>query len=267
MITLVTDSNAQLPDELCRSWGVRVVPLTVVVDGRAFREGVDLDCGEFYRLLARGADVSTAAPSPGEFLEVYAQEAAEGAEAVLSVHMGSTLSGTFNAARLAAAGSDVPVELVDTGTASFAVGCCVWAAADAIAAGGGLAQAADAARSVASRVGNVFVVGVAERARRSGRLEGQPAQADGMPVLALEEGTMRGIGEATDAGAAVEIMADYVRSAGSNLRVGVGDANAPELAEQLAARLAPEVSDLVRYQVGPSVAAHTGAGTVGAVFF
>lgn len=78
---------------------------------------------------------------------------------------------------------------------------------------------------------------------------------------------MRGIGEATDAGAAVEIMADYVRSAGSNLRVGVGDANAPELAEQLAARLAPEVSDLVRYQVGPSVAAHTGAGTVGAVFF
>src|SRR5690348_10935696 len=142
MIGLVTDSNAQLPIGLSRRLGVRVVPLTVVLDGRARKEGVDLPLDEFYAAFAAGTSVSTAAPSPGDFLAVYEAAAAAGVSAVVSVHVGSELSGTLNAARLAAARSAIPIELVDTGTASFPIAACVWSAADALAAGADSAEAA-----------------------------------------------------------------------------------------------------------------------------
>ena len=142
MIALVTDSSTQVPPLLRDRYGITVVPLTIVIDGTAYLEGVDLDTAEFVSRMRSGASVSTAAPSPGQFAQAYGEMAASGAEGIVSVHVGSELSGTLGAARLGAASSPVPVELVDTGTASFAAGCCVWAAAEALRAGAGMATAA-----------------------------------------------------------------------------------------------------------------------------
>src|SRR6185436_8253661 len=75
VIALVTDSNAQLPDDLRDRFAVHVVPLTIVLDDDDRLEGVDLDPDEFYDRLAAGAEVSTAAPSPGRFAEVYERAA------------------------------------------------------------------------------------------------------------------------------------------------------------------------------------------------
>ena len=107
MIGLVADSNAQLPADLRRRLGVRVVPLTIVLDGRALKEGVDLPLDEFYAALVAGKSVSTAAPSPGDILAEYEAAAAAGVSEIVSIHVGSELSGTFNAARLAAARSAI----------------------------------------------------------------------------------------------------------------------------------------------------------------
>jgi DegV family protein with EDD domain len=271
MIGLVTDSNAQLPADLRERYQVGVVPLTVVVDDHPYQEGVDITTAEFYDRLAAGASVSTAAPSPGSVLAVYEQSAAAGATEILSIHIGSNTSATVNAVRVAAGSSQVPVEIVDTGTASFAVACCVWAAGEVLAAGGDLSRAADAARRVAGEVGNVFIVGALDLARRGGRLAADAADGDGLPVLALANGQMQSVGQVYDVDAAVDAMTDYLveAAAGAPQRVGIGDALTPELAEAYADRLAdrPEVAELVRYEIGPSVGAHTGAGTVGACFF
>ena len=132
MIALVTDSSALLPADLRARFDVDVVPLTVVVDGEAFAEGVDLTTDAFYERLAAGATVSTAAPPPGVFLQAYERAAQRGASAILSVHIGSNTSATLDSARVATRESTVPVELVDTGTASFPVACCVGAAGLAI---------------------------------------------------------------------------------------------------------------------------------------
>ena len=271
MIGLVTDSNAQLPVDLRERYQVGVVPLTVVVDDQPYREGVDITSAEFYERLAGGASVSTAAPSPGAVLEVYEQQAAAGATQILSVHIGSNTSATVNAVTVAAGSSPVPVEVVDTGTASFAVACCVWAAGEALAAGADSGYAADTARRVADQLGNVFIVGALDLARRGGRLAAGAADREGVPVLALTGGQMQPVGRAHDVESAVDAMTDYFveGAAGVPQRVGVGDALTPELAEEYADRLAgrPEVAELVRYEIGPSVGAHTGAGTVGACFF
>ena len=271
MIGLVTDSNAQLPADLRERYHVGVVPLTVVVDDQPYLEGVDITAADFYARLADGASVSTAAPSPGAVLTVYEELVAAGATEVLSVHIGSNTSATINAVKVAASSSPVHVEIVDTGTASFAVACCVWAAGEVLAEGGDLAHAADAARRVAGWVGNVFIIGALDLARRGGRLAPDADDAEGLPVLALAEGQMHPVGHVHDVESAVDAMTEYLveSAAGVPQRVGVGDALTPDLATEYAARLAtkPEVAELVRYEIGPSVGAHTGAGTVGACFF
>lgn len=266
---LFVDSGCQATPELVTRLGLRVVPLTVVVDGVRHAEGVDLDATGITEALRRGAELTTSSPSPGELLEAYDAAAGAGATQVLSVHTGGAMSGTVQAARLAAGMALVPVEVVDTGTASFPVTLAAWAAADALADGGSLQQAAASARRTAAEVGNVFVVGALALARRGGRLAAGVTDAQ-VTVLALAESEMRPVGSVGDAEAAVAAMTSYVVQQGARrpLRIGVGHLGAGDLAAGLEAALRERVvvAELVRYVIGPSIAVHTGLGTVGCVF-
>ena len=274
MIGLCTDSNAQLPAELVDRYGVEVVPLTVTLDGDDFLEGVNLDADGFYARFEQGVtQVSTAAPSPGRFMLAYEALVERGATEILSIHIGSSVSSTLDAARVASRGAGVPVRLVDTGTASFGVACCVWEAAEALAKGAGVEEAASVADAVAARTGNVFVVGALELARRGGRLGGSPSAPGpaAIPVLTLADGRMVPVGEVATMDEAARVMAATVLGAGTGLRVGLGiaDAGAAPLWNALEAGLvdAPEVLEVVRYRIGPSVGAHTGPGSAGAIYY
>ena len=107
---------------------------------------------------------------------MYRQVVEAGAEAIVSVHVGADVSGTVNAARLAAELVDIPVFVVDSGTASFGVTACLWRAADVLAAGGTAPEAAAAAGAVAPAIGTSFILQGLEFARgtrghgRHGRL-------------------------------------------------------------------------------------------------
>ena len=146
-----------------------------------------------------------------------------------------------------------------------------------MAAGRPLDEVVAAAERVGRRVGNVFVVGALDLARAGGRLaadtpdDEDAATQSGIPVLILADGAMRSIGHAADVGQAATLMADHVLAAGSSLRVAVGLADPGTLAlvEAVEALLAdaPEVRQLIRYRVGPSVGAHTGPGTMGAMYY
>lgn len=282
MIALVTDSNAQLPPELVERYRVAVVPLTVTVDGQAMLEGVDVDADAFYACFEGGRrpQVSTSQPSPGTFAQVFADLAARGAGQILAVHVGSALSGTVNSARLGADGSPVPVRVVDTGTVSFGVACCVWEAGEALADGATVDEAAAVAAAVGETVDTVFTVGALELAVAGGRLASAAGTAPGdgsgaraVPILTMAGGQMQVVGQAGDVDEAARIMAEHVLTAAqrSPLRVGLGvaDASAAPLWRALEDRLdgARGVKEIVRYRIGPSVGAHTGPGTAGAFFY
>ncbi len=252
------------------------MPITVTVDEVDYLEGIDLDADGFYAKFGPGRTpvVTTSQPSPGQFAMAYEALVARGATEILSVHVGAGVSGTLNSARLAARSVAVPVRLVDSATASFGVSCCVWAAVEAIETGASLDVAAAVAESLAPRIGNVFIVGGLDLMRAGGR--GGDAMsavnvADGIPVLSLADGQVKVVGRAGSADEAVEAMAACVLSGGDALRVAVGvaDRHAAPLADALEAAVvgAPNVIELVRYRVGPSVGAHTGPGTVGAFWF
>jgi DegV family protein with EDD domain len=273
LIALVTDSNSQIPPSLVERFSVTVVPLHVTVDGVTYLEGVDLEADDFYARFDKATpSVTTSQPSPGQFAAAYDHLVAEGAAEILSVHIGSAVSGTVNSARLAATETAVPVRVVDTGTASFAVTLCVWAAADALARGADAEVAARAAEQTAAGVGNVFVVRTLDLARAGGRLSiDAPDPAVGkIPVLTIADGTIRVVGQAADHDEVVDVIGRHVRAGGRDLRVGVGVADRAVAGywDLIEARLtrAPEVGEVVRYRIGPSVGAHTGPGTVGVLW-
>lgn len=277
MIAVVTDSASMFPPSWLARWDVLVAPLTVVLDGAPFKEGVELSTAEFYRRLAAGAEVTTSAPSPGDLLTTYRSAVAAGARHIVAVHTGSAYSAVLAAAGTAAEECPVPVELVDTATVSFPVALCVAAACEArdqgveVSATATAARAmATAARAIAGVVDSVFIVGAPELARRGGRF-GDAAPEDGTTtILGLGPGGFVDLGATTGIDDAISQMADHVRSAatGRSLRVGVGDADRPDLGTRLSDALGgvTGVDELVRYEVGPSVGAHSGPGTVGAVW-
>jgi len=274
MIGFCVDSNSQMPAQLVERYGVEVVPLTVTVDGEAFLEGIELDADGFWARFSGGATpvVGTTAPSPGRFAAAYEALAVRGATEILSVHIGSSISATFDAARVGARSSPVPVRLVDTGTASFGVTCSLWEAAEAANRGADLNEAAQVAEGVAATTDNVFVVEALDLAAKGGRVSVDVGPAGGvMPVLRLVEGSVQTVGQGQSMDEVADVMATAVRAGGSRLRVGISiaDAGAAPLWQALEDRLrdAEEVSELVRYRVGPSVGAHTGPGTAGAMWY
>ena len=271
-VALVTDSNSQIPAELVQRYGVEVVPLTIVVDGEEHLEGVDLDADGFYARFAGATtpEVSTSQPSPGTFAAAYRRAAERGADQILSIHIGAAVSGTLNAARVAAADSPVPVRLVDTGTASFGITCCVWEAAEALRHGADIEAAAAVAEQTAARVGNVFVVRALDLARRGGRVAVSDTSG-AVPVLTLAGGSVEVVATVESVDDAAQAMADYVVAAGDGMRVAVGyaDADAAPVSDALRRLVAADhrVLEVVTYRIGPSVGVHTGPGTAGAFFF
>lgn len=128
-VALVTDSTAALPAGAAARWGITVVPLDVVVDGRRYVEGVSLTSAALVDALRRGAKVSTSQPAPEAFSRAYQRAAAAGAEAVVSVHLSGELSGTVAAAHAAAERAPLPVHVVDSRTVAMALGSAALAAA------------------------------------------------------------------------------------------------------------------------------------------
>ncbi len=274
MIGLVTDSVSQMPPDLAARLAVQVVPVHVEVDGVRHRDGIDIDADAFWQLCEGGTlpTVKTSQPSPGEFAAVYRDLVAAGAEEIVSVHVGEDHSGTINSARLAAETVAVDVMIVDTGTASFGIGCCVWEAAEAIASGADAAEAAAVAVRTAEVVGTSFIIQALDFARAGGRFDTTlPDDADGVVVLAGVGGGFDVVATARTVDELCDRMVEPFVAGGEPIRAGVCLADPGTLAftEGIEARLRASglAVDLVRYRAGPSIAAHTGPGTAGGFWY
>jgi DegV family protein with EDD domain len=266
MIGICTDSNSQIPDALATRYAVEVVPVTVTVNDHDYLEGIDIDADQFYEMLATepAPRVSTSEPSPGQFAAAYDALLHRGCHEILSIHVTATTSGTLNAARLAARLLPVPVRLVDSGTAGFGVSCCVWAAAEAIAAGASIDEAVKVAESLTPQVGAVFLVGQLDQVRTGEELVG-------VPIMTVHNGRVDVISRVTTLDEAVETMSTNALGWGSRLKVavGVGDRTGELVSQALVERLAKSknVVEVVRYRIGPSVGVYAGPSTVGCFMF
>ena len=275
-VVVVTDSTAYLPPELTEGYGIHVVPLYVILPGRSGREGLDVGPEDVARALAvRGQTVSTSRPTPGDFLTAYRQALDAGAERLVSIHLSAELSGTSDAARLAASqvGEHI-VTVVDSRSAAMGCGFAVLAAARTAAAGGDAGEVAEMARRTAARTSTFFVVDTLEHLRRGGRIGGAAAVLGSAlavkPVLHVQDGRVVPLEKVrTTARANHRLVQRAVEAAGDGpVSVAVHHLDAADRADRLAAELRerlPALRELHVSELGAAIGAHVGPGAVGVV--
>ena len=275
-VAVVTDSTAYLPADLAVRYGIEVVPLYVVLAGRSGREGSDVTSAEVARALAaRGGQVTTSRPTPGDFVAVYRRLLDGGADRLVSVHLSGELSGTWDAARVAASQvGEHLVTVLDSRSAAMGSGFAVLAAARAAARGGSAEEVAALARDTAAATRTFFVVDTLEHLRRGGRIGSAAALLGSAlamkPVLHVTDGQVVALEKVrTSARALNRLVQRAAEVAGDRpVQVAVHHLAAPEraqrLADQLSAQL-PEVTELFVSELGAAVGAHVGPGAVGVV--
>ncbi len=268
-VAVVTDSTACLTEEMRERSGVTVVPIHVLVDGQTYLDGVDITSDEVATALSRLAAVSTSKPSPHQFLDTYAAAAEAGADAILSVHLSSALSGTYDAARLAARDAPVPVEVVDSRSIAMGLGFAALNAAHAVAEGADLAQAADIARRSAEDTQVLFYVDTLEFLRRGGRIGKASAWLGSAlrvkPLLHVVDGEVAPLEKGRTAARALGRLAELAVTAadGREVQVAVQHLQAPQRAQEMADRLRARLhTDVVVCEVGAVMGVHVGPGLV-----
>lgn len=266
-IAVITDSTACLTPQMVADSGVIVVPIHVLVDGRTHLDGVDINSAEVATALVRGSSVSTAKPTPQQFLDAYTAAAAAGAREILSVHVSSALSGTYDSARLAARDSPVPVTVLDSHSIAMGLGFAAMSAA--AAAHAGLAAAVDAARRSADNCQVLFYVDTLEFLRRGGRIGTASAWLGGAlrvkPLLHVVDGQVAPLEKARTANRALARLTELaVAAAGDRpVRVAVQHLDAAARAETVARRLQDALHcDVVVGEVTAVMGVHVGPGVV-----
>jgi DegV family protein with EDD domain len=276
-VAVVTDSTCYLPVGWADEHALTVVPLQVVVGGRALSEGIEVTSAQIAEALIAGQQVTTSRPSPQTFVETYRRLAAQGARGIVSVHLSGDLSGTVDAARIAArqlTADGVPVEVVDSRLLAMGLGFTALAAARAAADGAEPADVARAAARQALATGVWLYVDTLEYLRRGGRIGAAAAWLGSAlavkPLLMLVDGRIEPMERVRTASRALARLEEVVvAEAGERpVDVAVQHLAAAERADDLASRLRdrlPGIRRLVVDEVGAVVGAHVGPGMLGVV--
>ena len=265
-IAVVTDSAAALPAELAVRHDVTVVPMWLTVRGVAELEGTrSLDD------LVREPDVTTSAPTPGEF-EQAIKDRLRRSDGVLVLTIAGSMSATYDAARLAGESVGGPVRVVETATAGGAEARAVFAAAEAAAAGAGLDDVERAARHVIERVRLVATLPTLDHLVRSGRVPGLAGWAGNRlginPLFEFRVGKVRRLRPALSRDAALDRMVALLRRSrvpGARLHVAALHALALDVAADLLARVRERDDPVAAFigEFGPVMVVHTGPGLAG----
>ncbi|OGO36095.1 MAG: hypothetical protein A2147_01865 [Chloroflexi bacterium RBG_16_57_8] len=193
-VRIVTDSTSDLPKELAEELGITVVPLNVHFGLDTFQDGVDLSADQFYhRLLTSPILPKTSAPSPGLFKYHYDRLAGEGHD-IISVHISSKLSGTYEAAL--AGKKSMPngchIETFDSKAATMGVGLLAVAAARAARSGAAFNEVVELVRKSIDGIHMVCALDTLDFLQKGGRVGKAQAWLGSIlsikPIISMEEG-------------------------------------------------------------------------------
>ena len=269
-VAIVTDSTADLPQQLARQRAIRVVPLTLNFEGRSLLDGVDIRPSEFYRKLPNATThPTTSQPSPGQFADVYSELLADHSE-VVSIHISEKLSGTYASAVQASDMTDPKrVRVIDSQLVSMSLGLLTLAASQMAVQGENAETIVQRASAMRDRVQTFFSVATLEFLRRGGRIGRASAMLGSVlqvkPVLCIRDGLVTPLERVRTFDRALNRIVELSREvdSGKGLCVIVGHGDAEADAERVARELEPIAETLMIQPLGPVVGAHAGPGVVG----
>jgi DegV family protein with EDD domain len=270
-VKVVTDSTCDIPPQLMKDLGITVVPIYVVFGDKSYRDKLDISENEFYDKLIHGpVHPTTSIPTPKDFADVYNKLAQETDE-IISIHLTSRESGTYNAALLAKelVTSKCRIEVVDSLSMSMALGLLVTEAGQAAKAGASLEKITELVRQAVPKVHLIFLLDTLKYVVRGGRL----GKAYGIlgsalrvkPLLTLKEGDLSLVGVARTKAKAVERLYEFTRGFNKVKGVSVAYTTAHDEAKAFTDRLKAAFPDVPLYltRVGSSLGTHAGPGGMG----
>jgi DegV family protein with EDD domain len=273
-IRILVDSTADIPRDRAQRLGIVVVPLTVLFGDTGYRDGVDLDGPTFYQKLTSSSVMpTTSTPSPGLFEDGYRQLIREGATGIVSIHLASKLSATFSVARGAAEQvsreTNIPIELVDSGTVSAGFGLPAEIVAAEAREGKSLAEVRAHAESLCRRSHVLAVLDTLEFLRRGGRISGAQAMLGTLlnvkPLIEVRDGEVVGLERVRTRAKAYERIGELVQALGQLEAVAVVESDITAGDQLVAVAQRFWSGPIERSFLGPVVGAHGGPGAAGII--
>jgi DegV family protein with EDD domain len=271
-VRIVTDSTADIPLELAEASGITIVPLTVFFDDEAYLDNVELDNAGFYKKLQESKTLPrTSQPAPATFQAAYTRLIQEGATGILSVHLSSKLSGTYQSACTARDTlpdelKTIPIETVDTQSISAGMAHAILRAAHEAREGASLEEIKAHVLQEQARSRILAVLDTLEYVKRGGRIGAARALLGNMlsvkPIISLKEGEVVPVEQPRTRSKAYARVAQLVSDMGPLEYIAIAESN-DEVGTQLAAALKAVINqELPRYKLGAALGTHTGPGTV-----
>ena len=276
-LRIVTDGSADMPDNWRTEYAIDVMPLQLTLGGHTFTQGVDLTGDDFYRMVRQVREIpKTSLPSPEQIKTFYRSIARRG-DSILSIHLASKLSGTFNAFQLAARelAHEYRIFLVDSGAGSAGLGFMCREARRMWQAGLPMDRILTRLRSVRKQLSISFTVDSLEFALMSGRINAIQNALSSLlkikPIIVLRDGLLEIAEKARTRRRSLERMLEMVLGRVGQQRVDLAIVHAidPLMAEEMLARAKQifNIRDVIITDLSIPVAAHLGPGTIGIVAY
>ncbi len=275
-VVVVTDSTATLPAELIEQYGIPVAPLHINWDKVRYRDGVDMQPGDFYQRLRKSATLPTTSGAiQGEYLEIF-EELRGKADGIVVIVVSSELSAAYSSALNARETvPEIHMEIIDSRISTLGMGFAVIEAAKVASAGGSLQQVADRAREILKKVHLFFVLDTLEYLRRGGRVNMPAALIAQLlqvkPILTLRNGKAEPVARPRTGRRAMEALLKLMqeRVTQTPLHAAVMHGDAPQEADYLIKEIGTRFNpvELLTSKFTPVMGAHTGPGLYGISFY
>jgi DegV family protein with EDD domain len=269
-VKIVTDSGADLPDQLVKELGITVVPLYVRFGEEVYRDRVSISEDEFYeRLIHDPVHPSTTQPGPQDFLETY-QELSADADGIVSIHISGKLSGTCNSALMARDMMEggCPIEVIDSETLTMSLGLIVIAAAEMAKAGESMDKIVEWVKQAIPETQLLFLLDTLEYLRRGGRIGKAKALLGSLlsvkPMLTIKDGELVPLGQARNRAKGMDKLFEYAKNAGDIKDLAIVYNTTPDEAQALAERIGSvfDKEKIRMARVGPGLGVHGGPGAM-----
>ena len=271
-VGIVTDSTAYLPESIIAELGIEVVQLQVISNGVAYNEVDGITMEQVALALRANMQVTTSRPNPEVFVAAYERLISNGADSIVSAHLSSELSGTFESALMASRKVSCPVEVVDSRGIAMMLGFAVQAGAKLAKSGATATEAGELIKRKSLGSSILFYVDSLEFLERGGRINSMQARMGTAmhlkPLLHMSNGKVEQRELVRTREKALSRMVDIVCGGDqikSEIAVHHVDAElaAKELAHELQYRTG--LTDIPVSTAGAVVGTHVGPGALAIV--
>lgn len=275
---IVTDSTADIPADLVKKYDIRIVPLRLMFGSNTYLDGVEITASEFYKQLVESPQLpTTSQPSPADFVEVYESILKEYPGcAILSMHLSSGMSGTYQSALLATSliEGEPDITVWDSKSASYGFGLFAVHAAKLAAEGSTVDEIISSTEELRSKRRLYFLVDTLEYLQKGGRIGKASAVLGTLlnikPILSIDdEGIIYPVEKVRGRKKATARMIELFQKdlAGvTNINVAVGHTADPASVDDFLAQLSTvfTVKETVLSDIGAVIGTHVGPGTIAA---